>query len=94
MRRSASNGCEVRVSALELAGRAQPTKLVAWANRELWAPCFTTQVVGKNGSGDAVIAGVLMGLLRNMTPEATLSAACAIGACSVEAAEALSGIRS
>ena len=86
--------CTANADTLERAGRAQPTKLVAWANRELWAPCFTTQVVGKNGSGDAVIAGVLMGLLRNMTPEATLSAACAVGACSVEAAEALSGIRS
>jgi hypothetical protein len=45
-------------------------------------------------SGDAIIAGFLMGSLRGMMPVATLSAACAVGACSVEAADALSGIRS
>src|SRR5439155_2685197 len=58
------------------------------------APCFATHVVGTTGSCDATIAGFLLGLLRGMTPEATLSAACAIGACNVEAADALSGIRS
>ncbi len=82
--------------ALEQMGRAQPTtmNLVNWADRELWAPCFETKVVGTTGAGDATIAGFLMGLLRGMTPEATLAAACAVGACNVEAADALSGIRS
>lgn len=75
-------------------GRAQPTSLVNWAGRELWAPCFSTQIVGTTGSGDATIAGFLMGFLRGMLPVATLSAACAVGACSVEAADAVSGIRS
>jgi sugar/nucleoside kinase (ribokinase family) len=75
-------------------GRGEPTKPKAWANRELWAPCFATTVVGTTGSGDATIAGFLLGLLRGMTPEATLSAACAVGACNVEAADAISGIRS
>jgi sugar/nucleoside kinase (ribokinase family) len=79
---------------LEEMGRAQPTSLVNWANRELWAPCFSTQVVGTTGSGDATIAGFLMGFLRGMMPIATLAAACAVGACNVEAADALSGIRS
>ncbi len=79
---------------LEQIGRAQPTRLVAWADRELWAPCFSTQVIGTTGAGDATIAGFLMGLLRGMMPEATLSAACAVGACNVEAADALSGIKS
>jgi sugar/nucleoside kinase (ribokinase family) len=81
-------------AALADIGRGQPTKLKAWANRELWAPCFATSVVGTTGSGDATIAGFLLGLLRGMTPEATLSAACAVGACNVEAADAISGIRS
>jgi sugar/nucleoside kinase (ribokinase family) len=79
---------------LEAMGRAQPTNMVKWANRELWAPCFSTQVVGTTGSGDATIAGFLMGFLRGMMPVAGLAAACAVGACSVEAADALSGIRS
>lgn len=75
-------------------GRAEPPKRIVWANRELWAPCFATQVVGTTGAGDATIAGFLLGLLRGMTPEATLAAACAVGACNVEAADALSGIQS
>jgi sugar/nucleoside kinase (ribokinase family) len=75
-------------------GRGEPTKPKVWANRELWAPCFATTVVGTTGSGDATIAGFLLGLLRGMAPEATLSAACAVGACNVEAADAISGIRS
>jgi sugar/nucleoside kinase (ribokinase family) len=83
-----------KTSALEQMGRAQPSKPATWANRELWAPCFSTQVVGTTGSGDATIAGFLFGLMRGMSPEAALSAACAVGACSVEAADALSGITS
>jgi hypothetical protein len=35
-----------------------------------------------------------MGLMRGMTAEETLQAACAVGACNVEAVDALSGIRS
>ncbi|GCE19771.1 carbohydrate kinase family protein [Dictyobacter kobayashii] len=86
--------CTNSIESLEHMGRAQPTKLSAWANRELWAPCFETPVIGSTGSGDATIAGFLLGLMRGMPPEATLSAACAVGACSVEAADALSGIKS
>lgn len=75
-------------------GRCQVKDVEAWSNRELWSPCFATQVIGTTGSGDATIAGFLMGLLRGMTPEETLQAACAVGACNVEAVDALSGIRS
>lgn len=78
-------------------GRAMPANpkvWAQWAQRELWSPCFATSVVGTTGSGDATIAGFLLGLLRGMTPEATLAAACAVGACSVEAADAVGGIRS
>ncbi len=75
-------------------GRCQLKDVVSWSHRELWAPCFATQVVGTTGSGDATIAGFLMGLLRGMAPEETLQAACAVGACNVEVVDALSGIRS
>ncbi len=85
--------------ALTLAGigRGQPrhpVKFATWVQRELWAPCFAAQVVGTTGSGDATIAGFLMSFLRGMTVEETLAAACAVGACSVEAADALGGILS
>ena len=75
-------------------GHCHVTDLAAWSERELWAPCFATRVAGTTGSGDATIAGFLMGLMRGMPPEATLAAACAVGACSVEAVDAVSGVRS
>jgi len=59
----------------------------------LWAPCFRVEVVGTTGAGDAAIAGFIAGLLRGLAPAATLTAAVAVGACNVEAADALSGIR-
>ena len=75
-------------------GSSSIVDVAAWSDRELWAPCFATQVAGTTGSGDTTIAGFLMGLLRGMAPEETLQAACAVGACNVEAVDALSGIRS
>ncbi|NWJ47297.1 MAG: carbohydrate kinase family protein [Chloroflexi bacterium] len=75
-------------------GRAAPLDLTLWANRELWSPCFATQVVGTTGSGDSTIAGFFLGLLHEMSPEEALRTACATGACNVEAADALSGVRS
>ncbi|HWQ14742.1 MAG TPA: carbohydrate kinase family protein [Roseiflexaceae bacterium] len=75
-------------------GRAAPANLDAWAGRELWAPCFAAELVGTTGAGDATIAGFLMGLLRGFAPEQALAAANAVGACSVEAADALGGVRS
>jgi sugar/nucleoside kinase (ribokinase family) len=60
---------------------------------ELWAPCFKVAVAGTTGSGDATIAGFLAGLLRDLPVEQALTMATAVGACNVEAADALSGIR-
>jgi len=65
----------------------------AWADRELWAPCFQVDVVGTTGAGDATVAGFLGGLLRDLAPEDVVTAAVAVGACNVEASDALSGIR-
>ena len=80
-------------SALHSLGRARPSDIAAWANREMWAPCFQVDVVGTTGSGDATIAGFLSALLRGMSIEDTITAAVAVGACNVQAADALSGIR-
>jgi sugar/nucleoside kinase (ribokinase family) len=79
--------------ALESIGRACPSDPTAWAEREIWAPCFQVNVVGTTGSGDATIAGFISALLRDMCPEEAITAALAVGACNVEAADALSGIR-
>ncbi len=74
-------------------GRARPAQAGAWMGRELWSPCFETQVAGTTGAGDATIAGFLAALLRGGTPEECLTFACAVGGCNVEAPDALSGLR-
>lgn len=80
-------------AALEALGRAAPSNPTAWANQELWTPCFRANEVGTTGSGDATIAGFLAALLRAMSPTEAVTAAVAVGACNVEAADTLSGIR-
>jgi sugar/nucleoside kinase (ribokinase family) len=74
-------------------GRGAPADLAAWADRELWAPCFQVEVVGTTGAGDATIAGFLSGLLRDVPPIQAMLAAVGSGACNVEAADATSGLR-
>jgi sugar/nucleoside kinase (ribokinase family) len=81
-------------AAIEALGRARPSQTAAWANKELWAPCFQVEVAGTAGSGDSTIAGFLSALLRDLSPEAAVTAAVAVGACNVEAADTLSGLRS
>ena len=78
---------------IEALGRARPSDPQAWAGKELWAPCFEVGVVGTSGSGDCTIAGFLSGLLRDLSPEKTVTAAVAVGACNVEQADTLSGVR-
>ncbi len=80
-------------TALAGLGRGAPSDLAAWADRELWAPCFVVDMVGTAGSGDATIAGFLGALVRDFTPTEAVIAAVAVGACNVEAADTLSGIR-
>ncbi len=65
-----------------------------WADQELWAPCFQANVVGTTGSGDSTIAGFLAALLRGQAPAVALTSAVAVGACNVEASDALGGLRS
>ena len=80
-------------SKLEKCGLARPENWRKWANREMWVPCFKVELVGTTGAGDATIAGFLSGFLRGMLPEQAISMAVAVGACNVEAADALSGLK-
>jgi sugar/nucleoside kinase (ribokinase family) len=74
-------------------GRGGPQCLDAWHNLELWMPAYCPdKVVGTTGAGDATIAGFLAAMLRDAGPERALSIAAAVGACNVEAADALSGV--
>jgi len=81
------------ISALEGLGHARPNNWREWANREMWVPCYQVNVVGTTGSGDATIAGFLSALLRGMLPEQAMTMAVAVGACNVEASDALSGLK-
>ncbi|GIO15710.1 hypothetical protein J19TS2_52650 [Cohnella xylanilytica] len=69
-------------------------KLAKWLDRELLAPCYEVEVAGTTGAGDCTIAGFLGGLLRGLDPEDALLAAVGAGACNVERADAVSGVRS
>jgi sugar/nucleoside kinase (ribokinase family) len=79
-------------SRLRAAGKAAPRDGEAWAGREIWSSIFQTSVVGTVGAGDATVAGFIFGLLRDMSPEQAVTAACATGASSVEAPDATSGV--
>jgi sugar/nucleoside kinase (ribokinase family) len=77
---------------LAAAGEALTGGNDRWRGRHLWAPCFAVRVAGTTGAGDATIAGFLLALLAGMDPVAALTHAVAVGACSVEAPDATSGI--
>jgi sugar/nucleoside kinase (ribokinase family) len=89
-------GLYLRVSddAARLAGigRCRPADPAAWAGKRMLGPCFEVNVVGTTGSGDCTIAGFLAGLLKGLSPEQTVCSAVAVGACNVEAADAVSGV--
>jgi len=74
--------------------RCLPDGADAWLGRQLLAPCFQVEMVGTTGSGDCTAAGFLAGLLHGLPPEGAMTAAVAVGACSVEAADATSGVPS
>jgi sugar/nucleoside kinase (ribokinase family) len=74
--------------------RACPEFVEGWTNRELLSPAFHANLVGTTGAGDCAIAGFLTGMLKGLSPEAVLTGAVAVGACNVEAADAVSGVPS
>lgn len=80
------------VDRLAAAGRAHPTDANAWAGCELLSTCFQVKVAGTTGSGDSTIAGFLTALLHGLSPGDALTSAVAVGAHSVEAPDASTGI--
>lgn len=97
MLKAGHHGLYLRTSAenrLAELGRARPSDLARWANREFWVPIFQTKVVGTTGAGDTTVAGFLSAFLRDLPPAEAVTMAVAVGACNVEAADATSGIRS
>ncbi len=89
-------GAYVKVSddagRLQKMGRAQPVDVKGWAGVRAMSACFAAKLVGTTGSGDCTIAGFLTGLLKGLLPGEALELATAVGACSVEQADATSGV--
>lgn len=73
-------------------GAGGPHDVDDWTGRELLAPCFVAEAAGTTGAGDSTIAGFLCGLLQGLSLEQTMTAAVGVGACSVEAIDATSGV--
>ena len=77
---------------LQRMGSGIPFDLENWCGRELYEPSFQVTVVGTTGAGDCTIAGLLTALLQGLRVEEALNVAVAVGACSVERADATSGV--
>jgi sugar/nucleoside kinase (ribokinase family) len=91
-----SQGLYVRTSGdaqrLQGMGLGAAASLEEWRGKELLAPCFQVAVKGTTGAGDCTYAGFIGGLLKGLSLEETMLRAAAVGACNVEAADALTGI--
>jgi len=71
-----------------------PIDINNWSGRELWVPAYhVPEIVTTTGSGDSAIAGFLAAFLRGKDIELALNYACAVGAQSLEASDAISSIR-
>jgi sugar/nucleoside kinase (ribokinase family) len=81
---------KVKLSRLHRLGIAAST----WHNLELWHPAFAVKVVGTTGAGDCAYAGFLATLWSDLSPIEIVRFACAVGACNVEAHDAISSILS
>ena len=68
------------------------TDINSWVNQELLSTCFKVNVVGTTGAGDSTIAGFLAALCRKMSITDAINSAVAVGACNVEALDAVGGI--
>jgi sugar/nucleoside kinase (ribokinase family) len=73
-------------------GKCAPEHLDLWLEKELLLPCYQVDVVGTTGSGDSTISGFLAGLVQGLTLQDAAQFALAVGAFSVEAYDATSGI--
>jgi sugar/nucleoside kinase (ribokinase family) len=86
------HGLYVRTAPVSRVGMVPRPLAAPWADRELYSPVFEADVMGTAGAGDTTIAGFLFGVLAGMSPEAALTAACAVGGSSTEAPDGTSGV--
>jgi sugar/nucleoside kinase (ribokinase family) len=72
--------------------RCKSLQVSQWIGCEVRTPCFHVEVCGTTGAGDATIAGFIAAMIKGLPPEEAAKMAVAVGACSVEAADASSGV--
>lgn len=65
-----------------------------WAGLEWSVPAFRVDVAGTTGCGDSTVAGFMAAILRGLGPCECLTVAAAVGACTAERPDALSGVPS
>jgi sugar/nucleoside kinase (ribokinase family) len=75
-------------------GGAFADNVESWVGFKAQLPCFKVDAVGTTGAGDVTVAGFLAAILRGLHPAEAITTALAVGACCVEASDALSGLRS
>lgn len=86
------HGLYVRTAPTARAAAGSARLPPTWANRELYSSVFESHVVGTAGAGDATIAGFLFGMLTEMPAGEAVTAACAVGGSSTEAADGTSSV--
>jgi len=88
-----SRGFYLRIGeSLDGMGRGKPA-WESWMPARIWQPCFSVQVAGTTGAGDATVAGFLMGVLRGFSPFEATQAGVGVGACCCEQPDSVSGVR-
>jgi len=75
-------------------GKAKPKNIDSWSKRQFLSPNYKALVKTTVGAGDSTFAGFITALLKGMDLEDAMSLASAVGACSVEGHDAVSGILS
>ena len=74
-------------------GRAKPTDLANWADRELHEESFhIPKIAAATGSGDSSIAGFFAAFFNGKSIEETIRIACCVGCQNVQVFDALSNI--
>jgi sugar/nucleoside kinase (ribokinase family) len=66
--------------------------VAAWIDCDVRMMCFQADLCGTTGAGDATIAGFIAAMLQGLAPGEAAKMAVAVGACSVEAPDASSGV--
>jgi sugar/nucleoside kinase (ribokinase family) len=85
-------GLYLKTHQIERSNLSSMVKPQEWNYRQILSPCFSVEVKGTTGTGDATIAGFLAQLLDGGEPEKCLIFATAVGACCAEGIDATEGI--